>query len=244
MDEDADRDPETQASINKRREYRAELAEGYRRAKEEADDSGWHDVLEPTEHPSRTEPVPLWEVIDTRASHTRRFDDDPFDPLAATISREVVPPDREHPPVSGAHTDREKKSPLPVETDLDDRTPRPQRLDLRLLDVASRNVHHGHRPRVVAGVLQRLGHAVPDAVGIVLDLDREDEVPRLNPEVGVTAGLVEPLLVFDAHRIELSLEALPELLNERRLGEIAHRTVVSPIAARPITAYRAAIDGR
>jgi len=87
VDDDVERDPETQGSINERREYRAELAEGYRRAKEEADDSGWHDVLEPTEHPSRTEPVPLWEVIDTRASHTRRFDDDAFDPLAATIGR-------------------------------------------------------------------------------------------------------------------------------------------------------------
>lgn len=33
-DEDVDRDPETEASIQERREFLAELAEGYRRAKE------------------------------------------------------------------------------------------------------------------------------------------------------------------------------------------------------------------
>lgn len=90
MDDDIERDPESEASIEERREHRRELNRGYKRAMEVADDSGYDDVLTPTENPAKTEARPLWEAIADKAGTIRMRSKNRFDPLAATLGSVTI----------------------------------------------------------------------------------------------------------------------------------------------------------
>ncbi|ELZ96569.1 transposase [Haloferax sulfurifontis] len=99
MDKDANRDPETEGEINRRREERAEIGKGYRAARRKLPDSPaddpWGYMELPTRNPADYEIPPLWEALADSASRVRWRTErnsltgepgaDIFDPIAATI---------------------------------------------------------------------------------------------------------------------------------------------------------------
>lgn len=86
MDDEADRDPESPASIEERRETRARLNNEYRERQRDLPD-GIPETHDDLHNPADYEAIALWEALHNSAENVRQFHEDPFDPLAATIGR-------------------------------------------------------------------------------------------------------------------------------------------------------------